>query len=151
MKRHISLRSLSSDHHHGLVQARRLVNATTGSVSVAQDFLTFFREETNRHFREEEEVLLPAFARYGDVNDPALIKVLVEHVLLRTLVSDLIQQVGNGSPAMETMHELGAMLQLHIRFEENVLFPLIERTMPDDALHRLYSDLQNFEQRAHGT
>ena len=103
MKRHPSLRDLSSDHHHGLVHALHLLRAgegdtpaTEAEAETARAFLAFFAEEANRHFREEEEVLLPAFARYGDVTGPAVVRVLTEHILVRRLVDDLAAEMDAG-------------------------------------------------------
>ena len=56
MKRDPSLVPLSHDHHHALVQARRLREGAEPGAS----FLRFFSEETIRHFCEEEERLFPA-------------------------------------------------------------------------------------------
>ncbi len=145
MKRHQALRELSSDHHQGLVQARRLVktagrgsDATADEVAkVARDVLTFWAEHTTLHFREEEEVLLPAFARYGDPSVEPVVQVLVEHVHIRRLVDDLERQVELGQPSLETMRAIGELLRGHIRYEENVLFPLIEKVMPEEALRIL--------------
>jgi hemerythrin-like domain-containing protein len=151
MKRHASLRDLSMDHHHGLVHARRLQKAAAGedgSVSasdVAREFLFFFANEANRHFREEEEVLLPAYARHSDISQEPVIQMLLEHVQIRRLVADLHRQLEEGATLdLETMREAGALLQAHIRLEENVIFPLIERGMPEEALAELAAQLQEF-------
>jgi hemerythrin-like domain-containing protein len=148
VKRHPALRDLSSDHHQGLVQARRLVRAVDaaagdpGTVApVAHAFLLFWAEHTQPHFREEEEVLLPAFARYGDAAAPPVVRVLVEHVQLRRLVADLARQVAAGSPEPPTMQAVGDLLRAHIRYEEDVLFPLIEQALPETALLELARQL----------
>jgi len=170
MKRHPVLRDLSSDHHHALVQARRLVKAAeegmappTGGVTaghdsaaahaealaqVARGFLTFWSQHTVLHFRQEEEVLLPAFARYGDPALEPVVRVLVEHVQIRRLVDDLQQQVASGQLSVHTMRAVGEMLKGHIRHEENVLFPLIEAAMPEEALAELPSRVAAFEKHA---
>jgi hemerythrin-like domain-containing protein len=153
MKRHPSLRDLSADHHHGLVQARRLLQVaragggpgTPGTEQVAADFLRFFAAETTRHFREEEEVLLPAFARYGDLADPAIVQMLDEHGQLRRLAGDLERQLARGELSIETLRATGALLQAHIRQEEQRIFPLIERSMPEDALVELARQLAGRE------
>lgn len=146
MKRHPALRNLSSDHHQGLVQARRLVNASNGADDpststeverVARDFLAFWGEHTVPHFREEEEILLPAFARYGDPSQEPVVRLLVEHVQIRRLVADLQRQVDKGPPSPGTMRATGELLRAHIRHEENVVFPLIEATVPEDAMREL--------------
>ena len=66
MKRHTSLRQFSDDHHKGLVNARRLRRTASGEggnpAGAARDFLEFWQRDTSRHFRKEEEVLLPVLA-----------------------------------------------------------------------------------------
>src|SRR5215211_7699227 len=66
MKRHPSLSPFSDDHHQGLVNARRLRRSASGeggsSADSARDFLEFWQRDTSRHFRKEEEVLLPVLA-----------------------------------------------------------------------------------------
>ena len=59
MKRAAELRDLSEDHHHGLVQARRLKKAASeevvaGPVEIAKDFLAFWQEETSIHFQSHK-------------------------------------------------------------------------------------------------
>ncbi len=164
MKRHPALRQLSSDHQQALVQARRLIKAAglsneearpqaakdeatelTEAAKVAPDFLAFWTGHTIRHFREEEEVLLPAFARYGDPSIEPIVRVLVEHVHIRRLVADLQQQVSRGQPSVDTMRAIGEMLRAHIRHEENVVFPLLEEAMPKEALAELLHRLAAFD------
>ncbi len=154
MKRHPGLRDLSSDHHQGLVHARHLVKAAAATlesgtgdtadtantaVETSRAFLTFWAEHTNHHFREEEEVLLPMFARYGDPWEPPVVRMLVEHVEIRRLVGDLARQMKAtpGTPHPDIMHALGALLHDHIRHEEDVLFPLIEGAVPSEVLLEL--------------
>jgi hemerythrin-like domain-containing protein len=151
VKRHPALRDLSDDHHHGLVHARRLVKAAecaqgsgggaASDVQVAQEFLQFFEEHTRAHFREEEEVLLPAFANYGDPAQEPIVQMLVQHVHINRLVRQLASEVCDGKPLGETMHSVGTLLQGHIRLEENVVFPIIEQAMPEDALDALGREL----------
>ncbi len=82
-------------------------------------------------------MLLPAFARYGDPSLEPVVRMLVEHVHIRKLVADLQRQVVEGHPSVETMRSIGEMLRGHIRHEEDVVFPLIEKAMPEEALQEL--------------
>jgi len=126
VKRSEELAPLSRDHHQGLFAALKLKR---GAPDAREHFLTFW-ETARRHFAVEEEVLLPAFARHAPPDHEAVVRVLVEHVDLRRRAQDLAR----GDTDME---ELGRRLEAHIRHEENVLFPLIERTLPRDALVEL--------------
>jgi hemerythrin-like domain-containing protein len=144
MKRHPALRALSSDHHHGLVQARRLVLAGSNDLAnsatlltTARAFLAFWERETRPHFRAEEEALLPAFARYADPDQPPIVRILIEHIRIRQLVATLEREVAGDTLAAPTMQTLGELLRAHIRYEEDVVFPLLEKVMPEEALAAL--------------
>ncbi len=59
MKRAPELRTLSEDHHHGLVYARRLRRAAEGdeahpAEATAEDFLDFWQKETAVHLNIHE-------------------------------------------------------------------------------------------------
>jgi hemerythrin-like domain-containing protein len=141
MKRHPALVPLSRDHHHALVLARRLKQATgEGASDAARAFLAQWEEEEREHFRVEEEILLPAYAAYGDLDQPAVVRALLDHVLIRRDAGRL-----GDAPSLEVLHELGARLAAHVELEERELFPLIERALPEDALIALGEALRRAE------
>ena len=138
MKRSAALTPLSRDHHHGLAVAQRLRRATDETAAEAREtFLLFWNTEGRHHFRVEEDVLLPAFARRGPANHEAVVRVLIEHVELRCLAASLEAQAST----VEALHDLGESLAQHIRHEERVLFPLIEATLPQAELDELANAL----------
>jgi iron-sulfur cluster repair protein YtfE (RIC family) len=144
MKRSEALVQLSRDHHRGLFVALQLARASQDTAAAARAaFLAFFEQEGSAHFRVEEEVVLPAFARHGSSEHEVVVRVLTDHVELRRLAADLAT---DPQPAPEALHELGERLRAHIRHEERVLFPLIEAALPDDELVALAAAVE----RAHG-
>ncbi|HEU6446386.1 MAG TPA: hemerythrin domain-containing protein [Gaiellaceae bacterium] len=138
MKRHRSLVPLSHDHHHALVEARRVRRAAAGpdAADAAAAFLRFFAAETTRHFREEEEALFPAAVGFDEVQEP-LVQALLEHQRLHALAAELERRLDGDEPAADVMRELGGLLEAHVRHEERVLFPLIERLLGEEALARM--------------
>lgn len=133
MKRHPALAPLSRDHHHALVLARRLRRAEESNAEeVARAFLAHWEDEESLHFRLEEEVLLPAYAAHADPNHAAVVRTLIDHVLIRRDVTRLPE-----APPLALLHELGQRLADHVKLEENELFPLIERTIPEPELSAL--------------
>ena len=135
MKRSEALKALSHQHHQGLFAALHLKRARRETAAEARTiFLDFFEREGARHFRAEEELLLPAFARHTEVDDPAIVRVLTDHVDLSRRALDLEASADSGSA---TLRELGERLESHIRFEERVLFPMIEEALPVAQLERL--------------
>jgi hypothetical protein len=145
MKRHAALQPLSRDHHVALVVAQRLRRATEADADAARDgFLSYWREHGAQHFRVEEDVLLPAFAIYGDPEDDSVVQMLLDHVRIRATALLLEREP---SPQVDALHELGAALGRHVRLEERTVFPLIEEAMPEDAIEALVEAVLEAERR----
>jgi hemerythrin-like domain-containing protein len=143
MKRDPSLAPLSHDHQHGLAVALQLRRATFETAAAATAaFLWFWEQEGERHFRAEEELLLPAVARHVPAAHEAVVRTLVEHVELRRRASELAL---TPMPELDDLHALGDHLHHHIRHEERVLFPLIEEALPDAELGELATVLERAE------
>lgn len=118
MKRHAALHPLSRDHHNVLVHARRLrgLDARVDADTARRRFLAYFESVLRHHFDEEEALLGPRIA------DPALRqRLLDEHADLRRRAAAL----------PDGQAELGEALRLHVRFEEDVLFPALEAGVAD--------------------
>jgi hemerythrin-like domain-containing protein len=133
MKRHPALVPLSRDHHHALVIAQRLRRVTAETATeTAGAFLSHWNAEEKLHFRIEEELLLPAYAAHGECDHPAIIRMLLDHMLIRR---DAVRLAG--MPSLELLHDLGARLADHVQLEEHEVFPLIEATIPEPDLQVL--------------
>jgi len=69
VKRHPALSPLSEQHHHELAHARRLLRAAGAGpeerLAVASAYVDAFFTETVEHFRREEEILFPLYARHA--------------------------------------------------------------------------------------
>ena len=145
MKRAAGLRGLSEDHHRCLVQAGRLRAAgfgeAGGPAEAAGAFLQFWGEVC-AHFRKEEEVLVPVFARCG--GNPArqpVVEMLAQHARIRGLVMQLGDEVAAGDARPETLRCISELLEAHIRLEERQVFPLVEEILADAELEEVASRL----------
>lgn len=129
MKRSPALTPLSHDHHGALFLALQLKRAEDESAGAA--FAEFIAGEGERHFREEESVLLPAWAAADPEADKAMAaRLAAEHLELRAAGRRLSAE----GLAVEELHRVGELLDAHVRFEERELFPLIESRLDDAAL-----------------
>jgi hypothetical protein len=147
MKRTDALKGLSHQHHQGLFAALKLKRAQRATALEARTaFLDFFEREGASHFRAEEDLLLPAFVRHPQPDDPLIVRVLTDHVDLRRRALDL---EADADPALAALHELGERLESHIRFEERILFPKLEETLPVEQLERLGVALARDEPDTH--
>jgi hemerythrin superfamily protein len=140
MKRAEALRPLSREHLVALIAARRLKEATDLE-EASRAFLGFWQEEGERHFRVEEEVLLPGWALHAEVDREGVRRMLEEHLAIRREALRLEA----GEATLEEARQLGALLHDHVRFEERQLFPLVEEALDDDALDRLAAAIEEAE------
>ncbi len=137
MKRSAELKPLSHDHHQALFVAMQLKRASPEDGPFAfQAFADFVRETGDRHFRIEEEILLPAWlAGVGAAAEPAALaaRVAAEHLEIRARA----RRLAAAGPAPDELRELGDLLERHVRFEERELFPLIEDALDETAIRDL--------------
>ncbi|MGE4425766.1 MAG: hemerythrin domain-containing protein [Solirubrobacteraceae bacterium] len=131
MKRSPALASLSRDHHQALVVAQALRRADAAGAPAARERFLAFWPDGRRHFRDEEEVLFPAYAHHGDAHHPLLVRALGDHVAIRAR-ADAVAADPAAPP--ELLHDLGERLAAHVRLEERELFVLFEAEMPPDRL-----------------
>lgn len=131
-KRAEALQPLSRDHLRALLTAKALKEAEDEEEARVR-FLDFWREDGAHHFRVEEEVLLPWWARFAPVDREGVDRMLEEHLEIRRQALRL--DAGEGT--LEELRELGRLLHDHVRFEERQLFPAIEDSLDAEQLARL--------------
>ncbi|MBI2298826.1 MAG: hemerythrin domain-containing protein [Armatimonadetes bacterium] len=133
MKRHPALQKLSEDHHHGLVQAQRLADATPATiVSRTRAFLSAWRREIAPHFAEEEQ--------------------LRQHTGIRRQVLELqrAHAAEDAGACIAAARAVAAALDEHIHFEERELFEAIQEAAAPQELARLGEYLAAWEGSAAG-
>src|SRR5690242_1912027 len=112
MKRSLALKELSRDHQNALAIALALRRAGPDDRAEARaNFLAFWRGHGSRHFRIEEEVLLPRFAARGGASEPSVRRVLEEHAAIRYLALEL----EDGEASLDSLRRLGQQLGEHVR------------------------------------
>jgi hemerythrin-like domain-containing protein len=144
LKRHASLHPLSQHHHFALIQAlemKRAVEAPDEKRAVAVErsarkFVRFWHSVGNTHFREEEEILLPAYARHTRLDqDVAVMRMLADHGEIRGWVVAFEERFASGQPVVVSdVAHLARLLHDHVRLEENEIFPRIEGVLGEAGL-----------------
>lgn len=140
-KRLDALLPLSRDHHHALSQARRLKIAAESPdrrtrTRAADDFVNFYLGRALHHFREEEELFFPPAIEHEEAR-PMVALAVLEHLNIHRLVGLLKRDLVKAEVPPELMTEISEALRLHVRFEEDELFPLIEKLVPIDRLEEI--------------
>ena len=134
MKRSSALAPLSRDHQHALDAALRLRRADPTSLKAAiEHFQAFFELQGGRHFEIEERCLVPALPAVDRDWATAVDRMLGEHRLIRHAAGELATTADRVASA----RSLGRLLHEHVRFEERVLFPTLERRLTAQELERL--------------
>lgn len=145
MRRHESLHPLSEHHHHVLVLSLEIRRAAESPEperdqklrKLAESLLHFWNDTGQTHFAEEEQVLLPKYARHVRLDeDPEVMRMLADHAAIRAKIEDVRESL-NANFAPEQIIELGRMLHDHVRLEEDHIFPRIEKTLAEAELTSL--------------
>ncbi len=144
MLRHKALTHLSQEHHHGLMLAQLLkpnapdYSGLPRTISGKTDYaIKLYTSSLAGHFIKEEVILYPLIKGMNARIDSLFVDVFDEHKRIGKLIEEL-RIVGNHE---KTLHELGQLLEAHIRKEERILFPLIQELIPAEVLDRLEEKL----------
>ena len=137
-KRHSSLIPLTHDHHHTLAQARRLKEAIiAGDPTVvrrtADDFVNFYLGRARHHFHEEEELFFAPLVD-NEVVGPLVARAVADHLRIHAQLRLLRRQISGGEVNAGLLAAIADLLEKHVRFEEQELFPLIEAAIPERDL-----------------
>jgi iron-sulfur cluster repair protein YtfE (RIC family) len=137
MKRDKRLHPLSWEHQHGLALGREIkLSLTSGAPEAVSQCLVRLKRaweyELGPHFLNEETLLFP---RVRPGNKPCHIeieKALGDHSQMRSLVK-IMASATQLDVLGKALFEFAECLIGHIRFEEEVLFPLLEKSLdPED-------------------
>jgi hemerythrin-like domain-containing protein len=158
MKRHRSLYPLSHDHHQALVQARNLDIAAAdedqGNLrSAAARFAGFWNSDLQRHFAQEEQIVLPLLAKHTVADEVEIRETLEQHAAIVRLIEELNEKLARRE-AIEAslLLNLAESLRRHIRYEESELFPAVEASVPEEELWLMNERLSDrrFQSRDNG-
>lgn len=108
----------------------------------AESLLRFWKRTGQKHFRKEEEVLLPAYARHVPLNqDKRVMQMLADHASIRASLQELGAALAAGKPVEAAVAALGQRLHDHVRLEEDQIFPWIEAVLGKGQLLSLGKSL----------
>lgn len=118
LKRDPALRHLSHDHHQGLLLCWKIRQGFKFGIEplrIKVYCLWFWENYLEAHFEEEEKVVFPVLSD----EEPLIKQVLSEHKRLRKLFL-------SWTDPEKTLGQIEEELERHIRFEERMLFPVIQ-------------------------
>ncbi len=132
MRRHVALQDMSRDHHSILMHARRLLGEEPRvDVATARRKFLLFKDAILRHHFAEEEQALAGLIRDQDQAR----RLTQEHAGLLRDAERLA--TGTGADGEAFQRTFGWRLRDHVRFEEDDLFPALERELSVDQWDRV--------------
>ena len=149
--------------HGAVLVALQILEKVESALATNQDqarehfgqLLDFFKGFVDRcHHAKEEEVLFPELERRGVKREAGPIGVmLTEHEAGRAYIramSDGLKRLERGeadalSAIRNNAHSYRDLLRAHIYKENNVLFPMAERCIPDDVAATLADQFDEIE------
>jgi hemerythrin-like domain-containing protein len=141
MKRHKSIVSLSREHHFGLLfcwKIRQGLNKKVPAERMQPYIKYFWGNHLLQHFEEEEKLLFVA------LQDSLVEQAISEHKNIRQLMEAV---TGTKPVQPEQLSVLADTLENHIRFEDRVLFPHMEKELPESTLIALEQQLHPTEEK----
>jgi hemerythrin-like domain-containing protein len=134
MKRNTNLQPLSRQHHNALMAVLLLKKgvAKSADAEVMKRFvLSVWDNELKEHFRIEEQAL----SAYLENMALSLLigQMHKEHQIIKEMIDDFL----SGSASLKLIEQFYQTLEQHIRFEERVLLPAVEKALNDDVLHEM--------------
>jgi hemerythrin-like domain-containing protein len=144
VKRHKYLQPLSRQHHNGLLAALLLKKgiAKEADADVMVAFvIDFWTKDLKEHFEAEEQILIPAMNNTSfdkSLND----QLLQEHALIRSYIASM-----HNVDKISSIKAFTALLEKHIRFEERIFFPEVEKILSQEQLQKIGEQLKEEEEK----
>lgn len=126
IKRKKELQALSRDHHQGLLLSWKIRTALSKKIELSRikSYLDwFYKEHLLAHFEIEEKYLFPVLGN--------------EHELVKKAIADhrrLSRLFNEENDLEKSINLIEEELEMHIRFEERILFNEIQMAANDDEL-----------------
>ena len=141
-RRSQDLVKLSHEHHHALVFCTRLKKAQRVDIKTLQLFVDDFRKNYLMvHFENEEKLFLPLMP-----DTEIKRQFIAEHQQIKQLVQLLLILKENDN---ELTLKLSELILSHVRFEEKIMFPYLEKTLQPNELATIGIALSEIEITAH--
>jgi len=134
---------------------RRLTDGQAVDLADLRDFIGFLREFADKcHHGKEEGLLFPALIEAGVANEGGPVGVmLAEHVEGRKWIAAMeaaLQPVFHAAEFVAAAQGYTQLLSAHIEKENQVLFPLAERLLPEARLQALFEAFEAHEAQVIG-
>jgi len=145
---------ISREHHETLLlalhlqQGEKILSKTVSydPIDQAREIVDFYNLHLADHFEIEERILFPSVSRLIPTTAALINELTEEHRRLEQMIDEFRKEIFKDID--HSLREFGALLEEHIRKEDEQLFPLFDRHAPAAAFDEIEKQIQKFyEQR----
>lgn len=132
IKRNMNIVKLSKDHHASLLFCWKIRQGIKYHIEFHRlvDYINYFwKNHFSEHFKEEEQFL---FAPY---NDEIVQKAIDDHRKIKKMISNLPLETPESRE--DSLSELADTVNEHVRYEERILFPHLEKKLSEEQLEMI--------------
>ena len=138
IKRNVNIVKLSQDHHASLLFCWKIRQGIKYHIEFNRlnDYVEYFwTNHLREHFKEEEQFL------FGSFPDENIERAIEEHQKIKDLINKLpFEAAGKQN---DLLSELAEAVNQHVRFEERILFPHLEKKLSGEQLEMIGSQIND--------
>ncbi|MGV3504047.1 MAG: hemerythrin domain-containing protein [Adhaeribacter sp.] len=142
LKRNPELAALSREHHFELLFSWKIKQGLARKVDrrILQDYVRYFwSHQMESHLEKEEKIVIQVLSEA----DPMRFRVQQDHDLIRSLVTYLLLDRQDMDYLLDALQHL---VEEHVRFEERVFFPYLEKEATPGQLILMGLEMSKYEQ-----
>ncbi|MDP4284550.1 MAG: hemerythrin domain-containing protein [Bacteroidota bacterium] len=132
IKRNANIVKLSRDHHASLLFCWKLRQGIKrhASIEKMRKYVQYFlNQHFTPHFKEEEEIL------FAPLKDKQVEKAFDDHIEIKKVANDII--FPHSELQLNNFSALADMVDEHVRYEERILFPHLEKELTETQLQNI--------------
>jgi hemerythrin superfamily protein len=126
---------LAAEHAAVLALFDKIEETADNQTTMRTHILTKIKNALGKHALEEENVIYPALREANSVHDADALN--AEHGYVKTYLYELENMPKEGAPFLAKIREFRAMLEAHMRMEENEVFPALRGALSEEKNAKL--------------
>ena len=136
VNRNEHIKVLSREHHFSLLfcwKIRQGLKSNVASERIGKYVRYFWQQRLQWHFRQEEKIL------FATIKDNQVQKAINEHKHIKRIIEDLWDSEND---ERKSLAKIADVVDEHVRYEERVLFPHLERKLSKEQLEHIGNRIQ---------
>ncbi|HEX8643300.1 MAG TPA: hemerythrin domain-containing protein [Allosphingosinicella sp.] len=129
--------ALATEHRMTLLTFDKIEATEDSQTTLRSQLLAKLKYQLTKHALEEENVIYPALRQANSAHDADALE--GEHGYVKTYLYELETMPNDSAEWLARVRDFRAMIEEHMRMEEDEVFPALKRMMTDEQSSRLTS------------